>query len=51
MQNRVEKILISIKGRDYGDKVRNDEVINVNKKDIEELKALGFYREITQVKL
>ena len=28
----------------------SDEVINVNKKDIEELKALGLYREITQVR-
>jgi len=49
MKAILEKFLISLKKRDYGDKMRNSRFRNVRWDNVDKLKAWGIYREITQV--
>jgi len=45
MKDMLEKFLLSIKRRDYGDKMRNSGFKNVHWDNIDKLKAWGIYRE------
>ena len=50
MKGVLEKFLISIRRRDYGDKMRNGLFKNVHVRwdNIDKLRAWGIYREIAQ---
>jgi len=47
MKDMLEKFLLSIKRRDYGDRMRNSGFRNVRWENIDRLKAWGIYRDIT----
>lgn len=50
MNDTLEKFLVLIKRRDYGDKMRDSGFKNVRWDNIDKLKAWGFYREISSFK-